>query len=68
MVSRDLKPENVLLESKKPGAALKIIDFGTSQNFDSKTKMKTRTGTVIFSLLLVVNFQININLAILRCS
>ncbi len=29
-VHRDLKPENILLSDKNPTAALKVIDFGTS--------------------------------------
>ena len=32
--SRDLKPENFLFESRKPGASIKLIDFGLSKVFD----------------------------------
>eukprot|EP00955_Chlamydomonas_euryale_P028855 304062-Chlamydomonas_euryale.AAC.24 len=30
IIHRDLKPENILLSDKTPNAALKVIDFGTS--------------------------------------
>ena len=45
--SRDLKPENLLLESKDPEAPIKIIDFGTSRMFDSQMgkKMHQKLGT-----------------------
>lgn len=40
VVHRDMKPENVLYESMKPDALLKVVDFGTSIVFDPKEKMK----------------------------
>ena len=33
---RDLKPENVLIDSKQKGS-IKVIDFGTSHVYDSKS-------------------------------
>ena len=55
IVHRDLKPENLLLESSvssenlggKKSMKIKIIDFGTSQEFKigSKKKMEERYGT-----------------------
>ena len=45
IVHRDLKPENLLLESEKQGATIKVIDFGTSQNFDPNSKMNQTYGT-----------------------
>ena len=55
IVHRDLKPENLLLENTvstenlggKKGMKIKIIDFGTSQIYDSSThkKMEERYGT-----------------------
>ena len=45
IVHRDLKPENILFENKNPDARLKIIDFGTSQHFMPKEKMKRFIGT-----------------------
>jgi calcium-dependent protein kinase len=44
-VHRDLKPENVLID-KELGNTLKIIDFGTSVQFDKqKEVLKTTHGT-----------------------
>jgi serine/threonine protein kinase len=40
IVHRDIKPENLILDKKGPDAIIKIIDFGTSQVFDPKKKMK----------------------------
>ena len=75
---RDLKPENLLLDSKKPNASIKVIDFGTSRKFNSTKKMSKRLGTVnlsIFSAIpisffLLCNnyFIIRLPLAILHCS
>lgn len=47
IVHRDLKPENLLLESETSGtgAMIKVIDFGTSQLYDSSKKMKQKFGT-----------------------
>lgn len=45
--NRDLKPENLLLDSKKVSASIKVIDFGTSRKFDNKKKMSKRLGTVL---------------------
>jgi calcium-dependent protein kinase len=39
IVHRDLKPENLLLESEKDDSNLKVIDFGTSRNFDPSHKL-----------------------------
>lgn len=43
---RDLKPENLIFDSKSNNATLKVIDFGTSRKFDSNVKMTKRLGTV----------------------
>ena len=37
----DLKPENLLLDSKKSNANIKVIDFGTSKKFVENEKMTT---------------------------
>ena len=37
---RDLKPENVLIDVKNRGS-IKVIDFGTSHHYDSKTHTMT---------------------------
>ena len=42
-----MKPENLLYESNKPNALLKMIDFGTSTVFEEEKKMTSRFGTVI---------------------
>jgi len=34
-----MKPENLLLESKKENSPIKVIDFGTSKEIDPKVKM-----------------------------
>lgn len=48
LVHRDLKPENILFETPEPGARLKIIDFGTSQYFKPKEKMRRFIGTTYY--------------------
>ncbi|KAL4488264.1 hypothetical protein ABPG73_001675 [Tetrahymena malaccensis] len=42
---RDLKPENILYESNKPGALIKLVDFGTSIAYNPQEKMKQQFGT-----------------------
>jgi calcium-dependent protein kinase len=44
-IIRDLKPENILYESKSDSAPVKVIDFGTSRNFDPNEKMNQKFGT-----------------------
>ena len=34
IVHKDLKPENLLLETDQEDSRIKVIDFGTSQFFD----------------------------------
>jgi len=48
IVHRDLKPENILYESKKEDALLKIIDFGTSKQFEANSKMNQKFGTAYY--------------------
>jgi len=47
---RDMKPENILLESEHSIDALKIIDFGLSTVYEIKKNlsMKERTGTAYY--------------------
>lgn len=48
VVHRDLKPENLLLDTPDKNATLKVIDFGTSQVFDSQRKMHGSIGTPLY--------------------
>lgn len=51
IVHRDLKPENLLLEFKRPfekGNNLKVIDFGTSIEYNPSQKLKARLGTAYY--------------------
>jgi calcium-dependent protein kinase len=50
IVHRDLKPENILLEDSKNFNNIKIIDFGTSRNFQNQKKMNQMFGTVSLDL------------------
>lgn len=54
IIIRDLKPENILYESKKEDALLKVIDFGTSRQFDPSQRMNQKFGTVNQFLLKVL--------------
>lgn len=65
----DLKPENLLLESDKDDANLKVIDFGTSRQFDPNHKLSQRLGTVFlidffifFSLIILLQKSLNENM------
>ncbi|OMJ79034.1 hypothetical protein SteCoe_21017 [Stentor coeruleus] len=48
IVHRDLKLENLLLDSDSPDALLKIIDFGTSQIFKPRIHMTEKYGTILY--------------------
>jgi calcium-dependent protein kinase len=43
---RDLKPENLLFETKEEDSAIKVIDFGTSMIFNKECMMNQALGTV----------------------
>jgi calcium-dependent protein kinase len=47
IVHRDIKPENILLESNESGSdsLIKIIDFGTSLQFDPNKDLNQTIGT-----------------------
>ena len=45
IVHRDLKPENLVLQNKNADSPIKVIDFGTSQVYDSSKQMKQKYGT-----------------------
>ncbi|KAM3134083.1 hypothetical protein pb186bvf_013809 [Paramecium bursaria] len=48
---RDLKPENLIYESEKENSLLKVIDFGTSKEFDPTQKLKNMMKNVIYGLV-----------------
>ncbi|KAM3131260.1 hypothetical protein pb186bvf_016578 [Paramecium bursaria] len=48
IVHRDIKLENLLLESKRNDANLKVIDFGTSRKVNSDEKMDMKIGTIYY--------------------
>lgn len=58
MAHRDLKPENILLDSKR-NDHIKVIDFGTSQVFDSEEKMTQTFGTAYYIAPEVLKKQYN---------
>ena len=45
IVHRDIKPQNILFETKEKNSRIKILDFATSQNFDPNKKMLMRVGS-----------------------
>lgn len=45
IIHRDLKPENILLKDKSPSAALKVIDFGTSDFCRPGQRLTQKFGT-----------------------
>ncbi|OMJ67933.1 hypothetical protein SteCoe_34771 [Stentor coeruleus] len=48
IIHRDIKLENLMLESNEPNALLKLIDFGTSVIRSSFKDMKNRRGTISY--------------------
>jgi calcium-dependent protein kinase len=55
---RDLKPENLLLDSKHNNT-IKVIDFGTSSEFEAGSKMKEIYGTAYYIAPEVLSFDYN---------
>ena len=45
IVHRDIKPQNIIFESKNKDAQVKIIDFVFSQHYDPSKKMLKTVGT-----------------------
>jgi serine/threonine protein kinase len=45
IIHRDLKPENILLSDKSPTAAIKVIDFGTSDFCLPGQRLSQKFGT-----------------------
>ncbi|CAD8209837.1 unnamed protein product [Paramecium octaurelia] len=48
IVHRDLRPENIIFESKKPNSNLKIIDFGVSCHFQNDEFLTKRVGAYYY--------------------
>ena len=48
LAHRDLKPQNLLIESKEGKMFIKLIDFGLSKFFDKSTIFKEALGTPLF--------------------
>ena len=51
VVHRDLKPENLMLTSTKPGAEVKIIDFGLAKLLDENAVTTSFLGTKVIPRL-----------------
>jgi len=55
IVHRDLKPENILFD----GTNIKLIDFGTSREYDGKSRMRTLYGTSYYIAPEILNQSYN---------
>jgi len=45
IVHRDIKPQNIMYESREKHSKIKLIDFATSQVYDPTKKMNAKIGT-----------------------
>jgi len=52
-----LKPENLVYESKKKDANLKVIDFGTAKTFKTNQKMNETYGTAYYIAPEILNLN-----------
>lgn len=48
IVHRDVKSDNILFAGKDINSPVKLIDFGISVKFEKDTKLKDKTGTVLY--------------------
>ena len=48
IVHRDIKSDNILFLTQDINSSLKLIDFGISIKFEKDTKLKGKTGTVLY--------------------
>lgn len=48
IVHRDIKSDNILFAGQDINSAVKLIDFGISVKFEKDTKLKDKTGTVLY--------------------
>lgn len=55
IVHRDIKADNILFVKPDINSAVKLIDFGISVKFEKDTKLKDKTGTVLYIAPEVIN-------------
>lgn len=48
IVHRDIKSDNILFLNQDINSPIKLIDFGISVKFEKDTKLKEKTGTVLY--------------------
>ena len=48
IVHRDIKSDNILFLHSKIDSPVKLIDFGISVKFEKETKLREKTGTVLY--------------------
>jgi calcium-dependent protein kinase len=48
IVHRDIKSDNILFLNQDINSPVKLIDFGISVKFEKDTKLKEKTGTVLY--------------------
>ena len=48
IVHRDIKSDNILFAGQDINSPVKLIDFGISVKFEKDTKLKDKTGTVLY--------------------
>lgn len=48
IVHRDIKADNILFVRQDINSPIKLIDFGISVKFEKDTKLKDKTGTVLY--------------------
>ena len=55
IVHRDIKADNILFVKSDINSPIKLIDFGISVKFQKDTKLKDKTGTVLYIAPEVIN-------------
>lgn len=55
IVHRDIKSDNILFVKNDINSPIKLIDFGISVKFEKDTKLKEKTGTVLYIAPEVIN-------------
>lgn len=67
IVHRDIKADNILLLSNNIKSPVKLIDFGISVKFEKDTKLKEKTGTVLYIAPEVIDGSYNEKCDIWSC-